>query len=103
MGTFKYWMHAIHTGKDTSFQLDLTRASMFWSCMHVCNSHCKNIQLSNACTQESVSLLRGDFYLVRKNTVQYGVKSIQYMGATLWNNLPVELRHSTSKFSFKKR
>ena len=51
---------------------------------------------------ETRQLARGDFYLVRKNTVQYGVKCIQYMGATLWNNLPVELRNSTSKFFFKK-
>ena len=45
----------------------------------------------------------GDFYLVRKNTVQYGVKCIKYMGATFLNNLPVELRNFTSKFLFKKR
>ena len=32
--------------------------------------------------------------------VQYGVKCIQYMGATLWSNLPVEFRNSTFKFIF---
>ena len=52
-------------------------------------------------TRQSV---RGEFYLARKNTVQYGVKCIQYMGATLlWDNLPVELKNSTSKFLFKKK
>ena len=43
-----------------------------------------------------------DIYLVRKNAVQHGVKYIQYMGTTLWINLPVELRNSTSKFYSKK-
>ena len=67
-------------------------------CFH--NFFSSNSSIHHYETRQSV---RGDFYLVRKNTVQYGVKCIQYMGATLWNNLPVELRHSTSKFSFKKK
>ena len=35
---------------------------------------------------------RGDLFLERKNTFQYGIKSIEYSGARLWNMLPVALR-----------
>ena len=45
---------------------------------------------------------RNDLYLIRKNTLRYGLCSIQYMGAKLWNELPREIRISTSKFLFKK-
>ena len=67
------------------------------ACFH--NFFSSNSFMHHYDTRQSV---RGDLYLVRKNTVQYGVKCIQYMGATLWNSLPVELRNSTSKFLFKK-
>ena len=45
---------------------------------------------------------RGDVFLTHKNSLQYGLKSICYMGAKMWNDLPEELRNSTSKYSFKK-
>ena len=44
---------------------------------------------------------QGDLYLLRKNSSQYGLKSIRYLGAKLWNSLPVELRNAPSKVSFK--
>ena len=44
---------------------------------------------------------QGDLYLLRKNSSQYGLKSIRYLGAKLWNPLPVELRNAPSKVSFK--
>ena len=44
---------------------------------------------------------QGDLYMSRKNSLQYGLKSIQYLGAKLWNTLPVELRNAPSKASFK--
>ena len=44
---------------------------------------------------------RGDVFLAHKNSLQYGLKSIRYMGAKMWNDLPVELRNSPSKHSFK--
>ena len=34
-------------------------------------------------------------------SLQYGLKSIQYLGAKLWNELPVELRNASSKTFFK--
>ena len=46
---------------------------------------------------------RGDIYVVEKNTLQFGLRSIRYMGAKLWNDLPLEVRNSTSKFLFKRK
>ena len=39
---------------------------------------------------------RGDIFLEWKNTFQYGIRSIEYNGARLWNILPVALRESSS-------
>ena len=39
---------------------------------------------------------QGDIYMFRKNCVQYGLKSIRYHGAQLWNALPVTLRSAPS-------
>ena len=44
---------------------------------------------------------QGDLCSFRKNSVQYGLKSIRYLGAKLWNSSPVELRKAPSKLSFK--
>ena len=46
---------------------------------------------------------QGDLYVSRKNSLQYGLKSIRYLGAKLWNTLPVEIRNAPSKISFKTR
>ena len=46
---------------------------------------------------------QGDLYMSRKNSLQYGLKSIRYLGAKLWNTLPVEIRNAPSKISFKTR
>ena len=46
---------------------------------------------------------QGDLYLFRKDSLQYGLKSSRYLGAKLWNELPVELRNTPSKISFKKQ
>ena len=44
---------------------------------------------------------QGDLFMSRKNSLQCGLKSIHYLGAKLWNALPVELRNAPSKISFK--
>ena len=44
---------------------------------------------------------QGDLYMFRKNSLQYGLKSIRYLGARLWNALSVELRNASSKILFK--
>ena len=41
------------------------------------------------------------FKVVEKNSLQYGQKSIRYLGAKLWNALPLELRYVPSKLLFK--
>ena len=43
----------------------------------------------------------GDLFLDGKNTFQYGIKSIEYNGARLWNMLPVALRESSSPSDFR--
>ena len=45
---------------------------------------------------------RGDFFFVRKNTLQYGIRSICYNGVRIWNNIPSEIRNSTSVKAFRK-
>ena len=44
---------------------------------------------------------QGDLYMSKKNSLQYGLKSIRYLGAKLWNALPLELRNVPSKPLFK--
>ena len=44
---------------------------------------------------------RGDLFLERKNTFQYGIRSIEYNGARLWNMLPVSIRESSSGSVFR--
>jgi len=44
---------------------------------------------------------RNDLYLIRKNTLRYGLGSIRYLGAKLWNELPREIRTSSSRFIFQ--
>ena len=45
---------------------------------------------------------RGDLFLANINTSQYGLQSIRYLGAKLWNELPITIRTSPSKFAFTK-
>ena len=44
---------------------------------------------------------QGDLFMSRKNCLHYALKSIRYLGATLWNALPVELRNAPSKILVK--
>ena len=39
---------------------------------------------------------KGDLFLTRKTTFQYGIRSIQYSGARLWNSIPILIRESPS-------
>ena len=43
---------------------------------------------------------RGDLF-AKKNTFIYGVRSIQYPGARLWNTLPAPIRDSQSLSVFR--
>ena len=44
---------------------------------------------------------QGDLYMFKQNSLQYGLKSIRYHGAKLWNTLPLELRNAPTKVMFK--
>ena len=44
---------------------------------------------------------RGDLFLQRKNTFQYGIRCIQYTGTRLWNMIPVSMRSSPSSSVFR--
>ena len=44
---------------------------------------------------------RGDLFLGRKNTFQYGIRSIEYKGARLWNMIPSHIREEYSLSVFK--
>ena len=44
---------------------------------------------------------RGDLFLERKNTFQYGTRPIEYNGARLWNMLPVPIRESSTGSAFQ--
>ena len=42
----------------------------------------------------------GDLFLANINTSQYGLKSIRYLGAKLWHELPFAIRTSPSILTF---
>ena len=43
----------------------------------------------------------GDLFLERKNAFQYGIRSVEYKGARLWNIVPVHIRESPSLSVFR--
>ena len=49
------------------------------------------------------SASHGDFFLKRKNTLQYGLLSVCSNGAKIWNNIPLDIRNSPSVGNFKKK
>ena len=65
-------------------------------CFH--NFFVFNSSVHQYCTRQAS---QGDLYLTRQNSLQYGLKSLRYLGAKLWNTLPAELRNAPSKISFK--
>ena len=50
------------------------------------------------CTRQ---VKRDDVFLERKYTTQYGIRSIQYSDAKLWNSIPVELRSHETASQFR--
>ena len=43
-----------------------------------------------------------DLFIPRKNTTQYGLYSVCYAGASLWNSIPIDIRNKSSVYSFRK-
>ena len=39
----------------------------------------------------------------RKNTLQYGLRSVRYFGAKCWNNTPLEIKSSPSACIFRRK
>ena len=68
------------------------------SCFHEFLNH--NSSVHNYNTRQSH---RGDIFMVQTNSSLYGLKSIRYLGAKYWNELPAEIRNSSSKTVFKKK
>ena len=44
---------------------------------------------------------KNDIFLTRKNTLQYDVRSVRFSGAKSWNSIPVDIKRSSSFFSFR--
>ena len=44
---------------------------------------------------------RSDLFLEWKNTFQYGIRSMKYNGARLWNMIPSHIREASSNLVFK--
>ena len=60
-------------------------------------------QISEFHQYNTRSASRGDLFLVRKNTVQYGLHSICFNGVKSWNTVPSEIRNSPSVSIFIKK
>ena len=50
------------------------------------------------CTRQAT---KGDIFLIQKNTLQYGLRSVRYCGAECWNEIPVDIKRSPSVKSFR--
>ena len=44
---------------------------------------------------------KGDIFLIQKNTLQYGLRSVRHCGAKCWNEIPVDIKRSPSVKSFR--
>ena len=69
-----------------------------------------NTQISVIHSYNTRGAACGDYFIVRKNTLVYGIHSIVYgihsicfNGAKIWNNIPPEIRDSPSVWNFHKR
>ena len=60
-------------------------------------------QMSESHSYNTRGAARGDFFLVRKNTLQYGLRSICFNGAKIWNTIPSDIRNSPSIRNFKNK
>ena len=58
------------------------------------NSYFQKNSTIHHCNTRQAS--REDLFLFRRNTDHFGLKSIQFFGAKLWNTIPVNLRNSLS-------
>ena len=52
------------------------------------------------CDHSRRQATRGDIFVERKNTMQYGIKSVRYAGTKSWNTIPIEIRRSSAISTF---
>ena len=45
---------------------------------------------------------KGYIFMTRKNTLQYGLRSIRFAGAKSWNNIPSSIKQSTTIMTFRR-
>ena len=45
----------------------------------------------------------GDVFMMRKNTLQYGLRSIRCAGAKSWKNIPLKIKQSPSVMIFRRK
>ena len=57
--------------------------------------------LSNVHQYGTRQATKGDIFLIQKNTLQYGLRSVRYYGAKCRNNIPDYIRRSPSVRSFQ--
>ena len=43
---------------------------------------------------------KDDVFMMRRNTLQYGLRSFRYVGAKAWNRIPSDIKKSTSVMIF---
>ena len=46
---------------------------------------------------------RGDIFMTRKNTLQYGLRSVRFAGAKSWNSISDDIKKSPSVFIFRRK
>ena len=56
--------------------------------------------LSDVHQRDTRQARKGDIFMTRHNTLQYGERSIRYTGAKSWNNIPFNIKQSPSVMSF---
>ena len=60
------------------------------------------VTLSHAHQYDTRQARGGDVFMMRKNTLQYGLRSIRYAGAKSWNNIPFKIKQSPSVMIFRR-
>ena len=58
-------------------------------------------QTTDVYSYNTRSAARGDFFILQRNTLQYGLQSIHFNGAKIWNSIPPEIRDASSVRTFK--
>ena len=57
--------------------------------------------ISNIHDHNTRQAARDDIFIERRNTMQYGIKTVRYAGTQLWNSIPIEIRRSPFISTFR--